>query len=493
MASHIERVILITEDEPDVRAYMKLALDRLGYAAVFVDDCNAVLAQVESLGKHVAAVLLNLTPDTKIAVAGIRSAHIELPIIVVSATTSSPDCIAAIKKNGATEVLYMPIAYDELESALNRTGVRTPPLMPARTGTPSLAGMLMGKNARMREIQSLIDQIGWSDAPLLIQGETGTGKEVLARELNVRSPRANKPFLKVNCAALPAELVESELFGYERGAFTGAFQRKNGIFEQADGGTIFLDEIGDMDIRLQAKLLQVLQDNAFQRIGGKDVVKVDVRVMAATHRDLENAIVEKSFREDLYYRLAVINVTLPALRERPEDIFSLFDVLLNKHARTGVPVPSLTPDLRSAMGAYSWPGNVRELENFARRLLIFGTSDSLARELLAKMEHKRATNPTITPVANVRSNIPSAILATPITSQASVLKQVDLARKKAETAAIVAALNRTRWNRKRAAQLLNIEYKALLYKMKKLEIETTTQHAEEDEEDAGVRSLAAEA
>ena len=169
---------------------------------------------------------------------------------------------------------------------------------------------------RMKEIQALVAQIGWSEAPVLIQGETGTGKEVIARELHAQSPRANKPFLKLNCAALPSELVESELFGYERGAFTGAFQKKAGMFEIANGGTILLDEIGDMDVRLQAKLLQVLQDQEFQRIGGKETIKVDVRVMAATHRDLEKAIGERTFREDLYYRLNVINVVLPPLRER---------------------------------------------------------------------------------------------------------------------------------------------------------------------------------
>ena len=161
----------------------------------------------------------------------------------------------------------------------------------------------------MKEIHALVGQIGWSEAPVLIQGETGTGKEVIARELHAQSPRGNKPFLKLNCAALPSELVESELFGYERGAFTGAFQKKAGMFEMADGGTMLLDEIGDMDVRLQAKLLQVLQDHEFQRIGGKETIKVDVRVMAATHRDLEQAIADRTFREDLYYRLNVINLS----------------------------------------------------------------------------------------------------------------------------------------------------------------------------------------
>ena len=185
-------------------------------------------------------------------------------------------------------------------------------------------------------------QIGWSGAPVLIQGETGCGKEVLARRLHAQSARANKPFLKLNCAALPSELVESELFGYERGAFTGAVDKKAGIFELADGGTILLDEIGDMDIRLQAKLLQVLQDQEFRRIGGKETVKVNVRILAATHRDLEKAIYEHAFREDLYYRLNVIVLQVPPLRERIEDIVPLGEFLIRKHADESSSIPAIS-------------------------------------------------------------------------------------------------------------------------------------------------------
>ena len=235
----------------------------------------------------------------------------------------------------------------------------------------------------MRAIHALVANIGWSETPILIQGETGSGKEVIARDLHDHSPRAGKVFLKLNCAALPTELVESELFGYERGAFTGAFQRKAGMFEAADGGTIFLDEIGDMDVRLQAKLLQVLQDREFQRIGGKETIKVDVRVMAATHRDLERAIAERTFREDLYYRLNVINIQLPPLRDRKEDIVAFAEYLLKKHAPPGKSVP-LTMDLKREMMTYRWPGNVRELENLVRRLIVLRAPDMVARELHAK-------------------------------------------------------------------------------------------------------------
>ena len=181
----------------------------------------------------------------------------------------------------------------------------------------------------MREARAIVRLASASSVPVLIRGETGSGKEVIARELHRLSPRANRPFVKLNCAALPSELVESELFGYERGAFTGAFQRKQGLFELADTGTILLDEIGDMDVKLQAKLLQVLQDKVFKRLGGKDSVRVDARVLAATHRDLEKAITENAFREDLYYRLNVVSIYLPPLRERGDDVIRLAELLLN--------------------------------------------------------------------------------------------------------------------------------------------------------------------
>jgi two-component system response regulator AtoC len=326
----------------------------------------------------------------------------------------------------------------------------------------------VGINRGVQKIQSLVAQIGLSEAPVLIQGETGSGKEVFARELHVNSPRANKIFLKLNCAALPSELVESELFGYERGAFTGAFQKKSGMFETADGGTILLDEIGDMDVRLQAKLLQVLQDREFQRIGGKDVIKVDVRVMAATHRDLEKAIVERTFREDLYYRLNVINVVLPPLRERKEDIVPLAEYLLKKHAPAGKPVPVLTLDLKHALMTYHWPGNIRELENVIRKLIVFRDVDLVAQDLHARAIRK--------PLIAASAGSPMRTEANPTpanhgSEDTPILEQVTKAKHQAETDAILAALKSTRWNRKQAAALLKIDYKALLYKMKKLGLE----------------------
>jgi two-component system response regulator AtoC len=396
----------------------------------------------------------------------IRSMNKELPVIMVSGM-SSPLSVVEAMRCGATDFLGKPVDYEELHRVVKLAldTRRNSPAIPESTVVAPSEDVYLSGNAQMREIYLLVAQIGWSEAPVLIQGETGAGKEVLARQLHTRSPRGGKPLLKLNCAALPSELVESELFGYERGAFTGAFQRKPGMFEQADGGTILLDEIGDMDFKLQAKLLQVLQDRTFQRLGGRDTIHVDVRVMAATHCDLERAIANRLFREDLYYRLNVINLRLPPLRECKEDILSMLQFFLKRHAIAGSSLPFLTPYLAQSLMLYDWPGNVRELENLARKLLILRDPDKLACDLRSRAARRGL-------VSTPAEVSPPQAVSKPIGVRAPILEQVTKAKEHAETEAILAALSSTRWNRKQAAALLKIDYKALLYKMKKLGIES---------------------
>jgi two-component system response regulator AtoC len=461
--------ILVGEDEEEIRQYLEIALRCQGYSVQLAADGDEVLACLERERNSISAVLLDVVMPRKDgldALRSIRGTDPELPVIMVSGA-SSPRTIVDAMKSGATDFLEKPVSHEHLNRAIKHAlqdRCTAPPALAYQqpSAAPVRKDVFVGTSPLTREIETTVAQVGWSDAPVLILGETGVGKEVVARRIHSLSKRSDKPLLKLNCAALPSELVESELFGYEKGAFTGAFQRKPGIFELANGGTIFLDEIGDMDFKLQAKLLQVLQDQEFLRVGGKETIHVDVRVIAATHNDLETAARNRTFREDLYYRLNVITIRIPALRERTSEILPLCEFLLDRHAVAGVPVPQITPALREALLLHDWPGNVRELENTIRRLLVLRSPDLVASELRAKASRKVLAEPIhlMSPGNADRPAVREPILA-----------QVTKAKEQAETEAIIAALNSTRWNRKRAAALLKIDYKALLYKMKKLAID----------------------
>jgi two-component system response regulator AtoC len=457
-----EGTVLICDEESDVRHCLETAIKSFGYSVQSTRNGSAAISVLRSAEFEVSALFVGIVTPNRGALdllREIRALDAELPVIIVAGLWSTREVVAALK-NGATDFLSKPIIPEELNSVLTSALESSDAVRKSAPRNGGSPWTFKSADPAIKEIESLAEQIGWSGAPVLIQGETGSGKEVLARKLHTQSARANKPFLKLNCAALPPELVESELFGYERGAFTGAFEKKAGIFELADGGTILLDEIGDMDIRLQAKLLQVLQDQEFRRIGGKETVKVDVRIMAATHCDLEKAIYERKFREDLYYRLNVIVLRVPPLRERANDIVALGEFLIRKHSDPDRPIPAISKDLRHALTVYDWPGNVRELENDMRKLVIFMDPDAIARDLHARMSRK-------TPVRSMDSHVVNIDKG----DDMPVLEEVSKVNRQAETNAILAALDSTRWNRKRAAAILKIDYKSLLYKMKKLGID----------------------
>lgn len=468
--------ILVVEDEAEVRSYLQMALRCQGYRVETAQDGLEALAILEDPPAPIAAVLLDVMMPRKDGLETLKDIRLSdpaIPVIMVSGASSPLNIVEAIK-SGANDFVGKPISHEELRKVLKKTldqkSSSTIPAEPVSDEPPPARGrVFLGSNKQVKEIQSLLPKIGWSEAPVLILGETGSGKEVLARSIHACSPRAKKPFLKLNCAALPSELVESELFGYERGAFTGAFQKKPGMFEIADGGTLLLDEIGDMDFKLQAKLLQVLQDQEFQRLGGKETIKVDVRIIAATHRDLEKSIADNTFREDLYYRLNVVSMRVPSLRERPEDILPLAEFLARNNSQAGSAPPAFNESLRNALVSHSWPGNIRELDNLMRRFVILGNPDLIARDL------KRASRGTISTFSNSAdapvANSSAARVSSENKSKATILEQVTQAKEDAERTAIVTALDSVHWNRKKAATLLKIDYKALLYKMKKLGIE----------------------
>jgi two-component system response regulator AtoC len=460
--------IVVAEDELEVRSYFETVLRCQGYAVDTAQDGDEVLAYLQERNGEsgVQAVLLAFRMAGKDGISilrEIRSFDKQLPVIMISADASPHEALEA-RRAGATDLLVKPVNHEDLSKAVAKVveGALPSAAVAIRRLPLNSKGTFFGANPRMREIEALAAQIGSSEATVLIQGETGSGKEMLARHLHAVSRRANRPFLKLNCAALPSELVESELFGYEKGAFTGAFQKKSGMFEIADGGTILLDEIGDMDFKLQAKLLQVLQDSEFQRVGGKETIHVDVRVIAATHADLEGGIAKKTFREDLFYRLNVINLRLPPLRERKDDILGLAEIFLQKHSAPGNPAPVLTAPLQRALINHSWPGNIRELENVIRKFIVLGNANLIISELQERAMRSASSK---------QNGVLPAPQSEPAAPASPILEQVTKAKEEAESEAIKAALNATHWNRKQAAALLKIDYKALLYKMKKLGLE----------------------
>jgi len=320
-------------------------------------------------------------------------------------------------------------------------------------------GIFIYTSDKMQRIKEIIDQIANTDVTVLIQGESGVGKEVVARSIHLNSFRREKPFVKVNCAALPQELLESELFGYEKGAFTGAYRQKQGRFELANGGTIFLDEISEMSLSLQGKLLQVLQDREFSRLGGKKDIRVDVRVLVATNKNMEEGIKNGRFREDLYYRLNVVNINLPPLRERREEIPIFIEYFLDKfgkkYGRKTSPLSGMT---MKALCEHPWVGNVRELENVIQRLVVLGNEDTVVDDL-TPITGEDSSPEKKKKIDSDRKTWPS-------------LREVHQgAIKKAESEMILKALETTNWNRKRAAEMLDISYKALLYKIKDTDLD----------------------
>ena len=409
--------------------------------------------------------------------------------------------IVQAMKLGAADFVCKPYADAELEVLLanalkQRHLSREVATLRQQLNEQSRHTMLFGNSERMAEVCDLIERVSDTDVTVLIRGESGTGKELVARALHERSLRSDKPFLKVNCAALPTELLESELFGFEKGAFTGAIQHKPGKFEFANHGTMFLDEIGDMSFPLQAKLLQVLQDGEFSRLGGKHDVHVDVRVITATNRDLETAVADGSFREDLYFRLNVVTIALPPLRERREEIPFLVDHFIKKYSvQYNKPAIAVTNDLSKQFLEYEWPGNIRQLENMIKRMVVLGGESAIVSELrqpsaayavrgsMAAQQARQPLPPVPQPPVVISSAPPpvfTSASAEPVGVGAGTAAAIgaaaagnvslkDISRaaaREAERDVILRMLTRTRWNRKEAAEILGISYKALLYKIK---------------------------
>jgi nitrogen regulation protein NR(I) len=365
--------ILLIEDDSGIRETLERVLAEEGHEVAVEKRGDAGLARASADPFNVVITDLRLPGLNGLElVRQLHAAQPRLPIILITAFGTTETAIEATKF-GAYDYLLKPFdvaaLLDLVKKAADSNRLMSEPV--ALGGADAARDALVGQSNAMQEIYKEIGRVASKPLNVLIRGETGTGKELIARALYQHSERAQAPFVAINCAAIPETLLESELFGHERGAFTGAEGRRIGRFEQADHGTIFLDEIGDMTLGTQVKLMRVLQEKCLQRLGGKETIGVDVRVLAATHRDLETAIRQKQFREDLYYRLSVVVVTLPPLRQRREDIPDLIRYFLQKYGpELGNPKPSIHPEALEFLQAQGWPGNVRELENVVRKSLL---------------------------------------------------------------------------------------------------------------------------
>jgi DNA-binding NtrC family response regulator len=383
----------------------------------------------------------------------IRKSKPLVPVVMLSCF-GEPQDFARAYRMGAADIILKPFHKADIDRIMSKHIASAERCDTDRSEIPLDEGTSFVRASRcMREVEEHCRLVAPTDIPVLMLGESGTGKEIAAKFIHKISPRSRCSFLKVNCAAMPLDLLESELFGFEQGAFTGATRAKPGKFELCDNGTIFLDEIGEMPTALQAKLLQVLQDGTFSRLGSRMTVKVNVRVIAATNINMKAAIAAKTFREDLYYRLDGFSIQLPPLRERREEIPILAKYFMSRNAsRLGRDALRLTPTLLQAFHSYSWPGNLRELENAVKRYLILADEQEIIGDLHPGL------HPYVTPVSDAEA------------SNSGLKDVVRGVKGDAESVLIARTLESTNWNRKAAAAMLQISYKALLYKIKQYQL-----------------------
>jgi len=505
--------VAIVDDDSTFASYLQTFLSLRGYEARCYTRGEELLAAMKQTEAPDAVLLDVMMPglDGMATLRALKASRPEAQVIMLSGRNQASTIVEAVRA-GAIDYVVKPddpeglgeIALDvAIKNAIekNRLVSELSELRQQLSDDEDQAAW--GNSESMRRIATVIDQVGDSDVAVLIRGESGVGKELVSRAIHQRSTRRTRPFVKVNCAALPAELLESELFGHEKGAFTGAANTRIGKFEQADGGTLMLDEIGEMTPALQAKLLHVVQDAEFTKLGSNKRVEVDVRVVTATNRDLERMLLSGDFREDLYYRLRVIELVVPSLRERRDEIPTLTDSFVSKYSRKYKrPAPRISPGLRQLFLQYDWPGNIRELENMIKRLVILQDEQLVFTEIernVRRVAGAAAIVPAALPATvgvAVAAGVPAAVGAGvavpasiltaapvfadpgPASADSDICEPADddaggslasvakAAAMKAERAVIDKTLRQVHWNRRKAAQILGVSYKTLLNKIK---------------------------
>jgi nitrogen regulation protein NR(I) len=464
--------ILVVDDEANLRRVLAAQLGREGYEVHLAEDGEQGLAFLRD--HHIDLVITDLRMPKIDGMELLRVAlreNPQLPVVLLTAHGTVDNAVEALK-TGAFDYLTKPFDKDEVLAIVHKA-LRTSDLASRDASLPhEPAGGkgprfgLVGSSSRIQEVCAVIERVADTPTTVLITGESGTGKELVAHALHDSSSRAKRPFIKVNCAAIPKTLIESELFGYERGAFTGAVNSKPGRFELATGGTLFLDEVGEIPSEIQVKLLQVLQQCEFVRVGGLRNIRIDVRLVAATNRDLRRAIADGDFREDLFYRLNVVTITLPPLRDRLEDIPELVDHFIDKfNRRLKKQIRGLAPEAQERLGAHDWPGNIRELENVVERAVLFADHALVGIDDL--LPQIGATEPFGLGAPYDRVAAEGSSAAEPQDGE-GLKAQVKAATTRLERRLIERALGQTNGNVTHAARLLKISRKGLQLKMKEL-------------------------
>jgi DNA-binding NtrC family response regulator len=456
--------ILIVEDKESLRTMLRLALERAGHGVLEAGDEPEAVRLLNEF--RPAVVLSDLRLPTGDGFGVLRAAKeldIEIPVIVMTAYGSIEDAVSAMKE-GALDFLAKPVDPDHLQLMVSRAIEQRRLLtenmllkeeLAIRRGAP----LIVGEDPSLRRVLASLQRAAATDTTVLIEGESGTGKELFARTLHALSHRSDEPFVAINCAAIPETLLESELFGHEKGAFTGAVARKPGKFELAHRGTLFLDEIGDLPLSLQAKILRALEERRFERLGGTASIQVDVRLVAATNRGLKAAVASRRFREDLYFRLSVFPISIPPLRERPTDVARLARFFIDRFCRDLKKKPlTLSPAALEALQQYSWPGNVRELQNCIERAVILADGDTLQPRHLNLSFASTQGETTADPWEQIDLS-------------GTMNDAVRRATTEVERRKLVEALRETGNNKSHAAEILQVSYKTFLAKLKEHRIE----------------------
>jgi DNA-binding NtrC family response regulator len=458
--------VLLVEDKAELRAMLRKALERAGYTVEEAPDGNAAIDKVRS--RRYLMVLTDLKLPGHSGIDVLREARrVEptLPVIIMTAYGSVEEAVTAMKE-GAFDFIQKPVDLDHLGLLLERAARQQELLREnlllreeyaARYGFPRI----VGEHPTMKDASNMTQRVAATDSTVLLLGESGTGKELFARAVHHLSPRAEQAFVALNCAAIPEGLVENELFGHERGAYTGAGARKMGKLELAHRGTLFLDEIGELPLAIQSKLLRVLEERRFERVGGTQEIEANVRIVTATNKDLRAAVADKTFREDLYFRIAAVPITIPPLRDRGDDVLLLAEHFLERFKREfRKPALKLTDDARARLRTYPWPGNVRELQNASERAASLANGEAIDSEALQL--------PAARPLPE---EMPDGMLEERFLWEGPLEEVSQRAVAHVERFKIQNALRESKWNKTRAAEKLGVSYKTLLTKIRGLGLE----------------------